>query len=37
MFHFRKKIPLDKLNYWNVEKQDLLFLYRGFTKREIDN
>ena len=25
----RKKIPLNKLNYWNVELQELFFTNRG--------
>ena len=33
-----KKIPLDKLNYWNVEKQEPYYSYlEASQKREIDN
>ena len=34
--HFRKKISLDKLNYWNVELQEPYFSYKeADKKREI--
>ena len=33
-----KKIPLDELNYWNVEKQEPYYSYiEASQKREIDN
>ena len=33
-----KKIPLDKLNYWNVELQEPYFSYKeAFEKREETN
>ena len=34
----RKKIPLEKLNYWNVEKQQPYYSYvEASIKREIDS
>ena len=33
-----KKIPLEKLNYWNVEKQEPYYSYiEAFEKRENDS
>ena len=33
-----KKIPLDKLNYWNVEKQEPYYSYlEASQEREIDD
>jgi hypothetical protein len=33
-----KKISLDKLNYWNVEKQEAYYSYKEASqKREISN
>ena len=33
-----KKIPLEKLNYWNVEEQEPYFSYKeAFKKREEKN
>ena len=33
MCDFRKKIPLDKLNYWNVELQEAYFSYVEASKK----